>query len=190
MTSLPRFTTRLGAVALAALVATTLTACDGGGAPTNPDGAAPTPGASAPAAPAAPTIAPEDVTCENMLAAETVDTFESTGWTVREDPFVILDLELPDGTACTWGDFASPTNDDLVLFGWSPITAADASATQDALEAEGWLREEVSGGVMITEDPALALRLDDEGYGMTYLFGDGWVEVSDTRQGLDLIDLG
>ena len=188
MTSLPRFTTRFGAVALAAIAATAVVACSPVEELTNPDASTATPEPST--APVAQTIAPEDVTCENMLSAETVDTFESTGWTVREDPFVILDLELPDGTACTWGAFGSPTNDDLVLFGWSPITAADATATQAALEAEGWLREDVSGGVMITEDPTLALRLDDEGYGMTYLFGDGWVEVSDTRQGLDLIDLG
>lgn len=125
-----------------------------------------------------------------MLSPETVDTFTATGWTVREDPFVVLDLELPDGTACTWGDFASPTNDDLVLFGWSPIADADADATEAALEAEGWLREDDDQGVLITEDPELALRVDDEGYGVTYLFGDGWVKVSDTRQGLDLIGLG
>lgn len=156
--------------------------------PAGPDPTAPQPTASAPVP--APTIAPEDVTCENMLEDATVDSFQATGWTVREDPFVILDLELPTGTACTWGDFSSPTNDDLVLFGWAPITTVDAAEIQAALVSEGWLREETGTGVIVTEDPAFALRLDDEGYGMTYLFGDGWVEVSDTRQGLDLIDLG
>ena len=165
------------------------TACS----PTSP-GAGPsvgsTSGAPGAAPSALPTIDPDDVTCDNMLSADTVDTFTATGWTVREDPFVILDLELPQGTSCTWGDFSSPTSDDLVLFGWSPISDADASATQAALEAEGWQREDDSRGVLITEDPAAALRVDDEGYGITYLFRNGWVEVSDTKQGLDLIDLG
>lgn len=158
--------------------------------PTAPEGpAAPAASASPEPEPAA-TIDPADVTCENMLGEATVDEFDASDWSVREDPFVILDLELPDGIACTWGDFSSPTSDDLVLFGWSPISADDAAAVQDALVAEAWIREESGGDVLVTEDPALALRLDDEGYGMTYRFGDGWVMVSDTKQGLDLIDLG
>lgn len=153
------------------------------------------PDSEAPRASAAPTpttiatIAPEDATCENMLSDDTVAEFAETGWTVREDPFVILDLELPDGIACTWGDFSSPTNDDLILFGWSPITAEEAATVSDSLVAEGWIREEEGGAVVVTEDPELALRVDEQGYGMTYRFGDGWVSVSDTKQSLDLITL-
>ncbi len=184
---------RLRAAGIAALVAVgsvvLLSACVPGGAP----GVAPSDGApqaSSTAGPGPAQIDPDDVTCENLLSPDTVETFGSTGWTVREDPFVILDLELPKGIACTWGDFSSPTNDDLILFGWSPISEADASAAEAALEGEGWLRKDDPRGTMITEDPSSALRLDDQGYGMTYLFRNGWVEVSDTRQGLDLIDLG
>ncbi|WP_060915159.1 hypothetical protein [Microbacterium oleivorans] len=188
----PRARSRRAVMVLAAVVSTAAftTGCAPQGGPSTAPGASASP--DAPGAPpvASPTIDPEDVTCENMLSSETVDTFTATGWTVREDPFVILDLELPQGTSCTWGDFTSPTNDDLVLFGWSPISDADASATRTALEAEGWLLEDDSRGVLVTEDPASALRVDDEGYGMTYLFREGWVEVSDTKQGLDLIDLG
>lgn len=184
---------RLRAAGVTALVAVgsvlLLSACTPGAAPGTTSSAG-TPQASAPTGPAPAQIDPDDVTCENMLSADTVETFDSTGWTVREDPFVILDLELPKGIACTWGDFSSPTNDDLVLFGWSPISEKDASAAESALESEGWLRKDDPRGVMITEDPTSALRLDDQGYGMTYLFRNGWVEVSDTRQGLDLIDLG
>lgn len=186
-----RHGTRLAAaVAASGLTVLLATACSPTPGQAGGTAAAPAPGASAPAASAPPTIDPADVTCENMLSPETVDAFTATGWTVREDPFVILDLELPDGTACTWGDFSSPTNDDLVLFGWSPISEADADATEAALEAEGWLREDDDAGVLITEDPDAALRVDEQGYGVTYLFGDGWVKVSDTRQGLDLIELG
>ncbi|MFJ6679174.1 hypothetical protein ACIQLK_08605 [Microbacterium sp. NPDC091382] len=190
MTSL---SARLRGAGIASLLAICSVVALSGCAPATAPGADPTTAApgeasATPARPAA--IDPDDVTCENMLSADTVGTFGSTGWTVREDPFVILDLELPQGIACTWGDFSSPTNDDLILFGWSPISAADAATAQASLTAEGWLSKEDPRGVMITEDPSSALRLDDEGYGMTYLFHDGWVEVSDTRQGLDLIEIG
>ncbi len=176
------------AFAAVVLVTAVLVGCTSGVAPTSPGGSSSS-GEASSAAPA-PSVVPADVTCENMLAPETVSAFSDNGWTVREDPFVILDLELPDGTACTWGDFTSPTSDDLVLFGWSPISADDAADVQSALVAEGWVLEDTEDGVLVTEDPALALRLDEEGYGVTYSFGNGWVEVSDTRQGLDLIDLG
>lgn len=32
------------------------------------------------------------------------------------------------------------------------------------------------------------METDGEGYGMTYLFGDGWVKVADTKQGLVLVE--
>jgi hypothetical protein len=171
-------------VALAAL----LSACvpeTTGPAPTSPGIAPPAEATPTPVA----TVDPDSVTCENMLAGDTADEFAASAWSVREDPFVILDLELPEGTACTWGDFSSPTSDDLVLFGWSPIDDAEAASVQDALIAEGWVREDAGDDVIITEDPASALRLDADGYGMTYRFGSGTVTVSDTKQGLDLIDV-
>ena len=181
-------------LAAAALLATAaLTSACAGPEPT-PMG----PGAEPPSTPAASdsptptpiaTIDPADVTCESMLAADALAEFEESGWTVRQDPFVILDLELPEGTACTWGDFTSPTSDDLVLFGWSPLDADDAAAATESLLAEGWRAEEADGVTLITEDPTFALRTDAEGYGVTYTFGDGWVAVSDTKQGLELITL-
>lgn len=179
-----------GAVVLATLIAGCTPQTPGGTAPQVSGEAVPDGAASGSATPApVPTIDPASVTCENMLAADTAAEFAATDWSVREDPFVILDLELPDGTACTWGDFSSPTSDDLVLFGWSPIDDADATSVQTALVAEGWLREEAGDAVLITEDPAFALRVDAEGYGMTYRFEAGTVTVSDTKQGLDLIDV-
>ena len=116
------------AVAASGLTVLLATACSPTPGQAGGTAAAPAPGASAPAASAPPTIDPADVTCENMLSPETVDAFTATGWTVREDPFVILDLELPDGTACTWGDFSSPTNDDLVLFGFSTWRRTEGKA--------------------------------------------------------------
>ena len=52
----------------------------------------------------------------------------------------------------------------------------------------GWRREDGADGIYITEDPQYAMGTDDDGYGMTYLFGDGWVKFADTRQSLLLID--
>ena len=43
-------------------------------------------------------------------------------------------------------------------------------------------------GVYITEAKETTIAVDSEGYGMTYLFGDGWVKLADTKQGLLLIE--
>ncbi|WP_425836395.1 hypothetical protein [Microbacterium sp. PA5] len=133
-------------------------------------------------------VDPATVTCENLIGPDLVTELTDQGWTARKDPFVIGDTELPDGTACTWGDFDNTTGDDLLLFGWSPITAEEAATVQTSLEAEGWIAEDGSEGLYVTEDPAQAIAVDEDGYGMTYLFGDGWVMVSDTKQGLILIE--
>lgn len=133
-------------------------------------------------------VAPEDVTCENLIGADLVTELSDQGWTARVDPFFIGDLELADGISCTWGDFEASAGDDLLLFAWSAISADDAASAQAALSAEGWITEESSAGVYVTEDPAQAIAVDADGYGMTYLFGDGWVTLSDTKQGLVLIE--
>jgi len=73
------------------------------------------------------------------------------------------------------------------IFGWAPIEEDAAVEAQDALVAEGWLREESSEGVYITENPETTITTDSQGYGMTYLFGEGWAKVADTKQGLLLI---
>lgn len=182
----------LAAVAATALL---LTACT-----TTPDPAptTPQPGGTttvAPIDPSAspdpqetePVTAPEDVTCENLIGEDLVTELTDQGWNAREDPFFIGDLELPDGIACTWGDFESSAGDDLLLFAWSPISAEEATAARAGLTAEGWLTEEGSAGTYVTEDPSTAIAVDADGYGMTYLFGDGWVTLSDTKQGLVLI---
>jgi len=134
------------------------------------------------------TVAPEDVTCENLIDADLVSDLTSRGWTPREDPFVIGDMELSGGLACTWGDFTAETGDNLLLFAWSPISPEDAETARASLASEGWLVEDGDDGAYVTEDPDEAIVVDDEGYGMTYLFGDGWVTLSDTKQGLVLIE--
>jgi len=179
-------------VALAAAVLL-LTACSSSPEPA-PSSAAPTAPVAQPEQPAqspsatpTPEPEPDEVTCASLIDTETTADLEELGWTVREDPFTILDASLDTGLSCTWGDFSEPSGT-LVLFGWAPIAADAAVQAQSALLAEGWIRETGADGILITEDPGTAMAVDDDGYGMSYLFGDGWVTLSDTRQGLVLIE--
>ena len=43
---------------------------------------------------------------------------------------------------------------------------------------------------IVTESADTTVATDDEGYGLTYLFGDGWVKYADTKQGLLLVTWG
>lgn len=148
-------------------------------------GAAPTPVATT--VPDAPAEEPatEPVTCENLISADTVTELESERWTHQEESFVIGTVAPADGIRCMWGDASVGTG---VIFGWAPLTADEAAAAQALLEDDGWIREGGDGTVYYTEDPMQALTVDENGYGMTYEFGDDWVTLSDTKQGLLLIE--
>lgn len=134
-----------------------------------------------------PAASAEPVTCESLVVADTRDQFDAQGWTAKESPFVIDEVTLEGGMQCDWADY-SVESGNFLTFAWAPITAAQATAAENALESQGWTREEGADGVYITEDPEQALTVDDENYGVTYLFGDGWVIMSDTKQQLLLID--
>ncbi len=184
---------RLGAALVLALTATLATGC---AATTPPAPEVTESGAATPSAPATePTTEPseepvavEDPTCETMIPADTVADFQSIGWTARADPFYIGELEIPEGLQCLWADFEGQAGDHLQIFGWAPIEAEVANDAQEALLSQGWRREDGASGVYITESPETIIAPDAEGYGMTYLFGDGWVMVADTKQGLVLIE--
>ncbi|WP_407358321.1 hypothetical protein LTA6_003419 [Microbacterium sp. LTA6] len=186
---IPRIST---AAASALLLALVLTAC--AGAPTD-TGTTPTPKASEPAAeasaepvttptPAATSAAP---TCETMVSQGTVEALTDEGWTAGVKEFNIGGVPLPQGLLCFWADY-TVASDHGQLYGWSQISASDADKAQAALLADGWQREDSSEGVYITEDAEHSMGTDEDGYGMTYLFGDGWVKFADTRQGLILIE--
>jgi len=164
------------------------TAC--AGAPSGSDAAqTPTPLATSPTPTASPTqsTAPAgDPTCETIIPATTVADFDSVGWTARAETFRIGELEIPDGVQCVWGDFTTAT-DHVQIYGWAPITTEDAVDAQNALVAQGWRREETPEGLIVTESADTTVATDDEGYGLTYLFGDGWVKYADTKQGLLLV---
>ncbi len=168
-----------------AIGAILLSACTGtpGAQPTEvvtapPPGADPSPSGL----PTATPVSPEDLTCENLIAEDALAGFEAEGWTSEEGEFAINDLVL-DGISCTWAQ-SGDTTDNLVVFGWAPITADEAQQTQTQLESVGWTAEESADGLYLSEADAQ----NPDAAGMTYLFGDGWVTVSDTKPGLLLIE--
>ena len=183
MATLPRRPLAV-AVALAALA---LAGCAGSSAPV-PTIAAPStpPAGSDPSPSATPTVDAVEITCESLVTPDTLDELTAQGWEVKEEPFVVDDITLAAGMQCTWGDF-STANGNLLLFGWAPVTDDEADAMQDALTADGWRTEEDPEGLVVTAPEGEGLTFDDEGYGQTYRFGDGWVTVADTKQNLLLI---
>lgn len=144
------------------------------------------PSAPAPEPTARPTATDAAATCETLIVGDLLDELTAQGWTAKETPFAAGGVTVDGGLQCTWADYDVPSGN-LMLFGWAPITADQATRMQKGLEAEGWLREEGSETLYITEDPMQAPTIDENGYGMTYEFGDGWVTVSDTKQNLLLI---
>nr|WP_236571180.1 hypothetical protein [Microbacterium hydrocarbonoxydans] len=122
-----------------------------------------------------------------MISEGTVEALTDLGWTFEEKDFVIGDVTMSDGLLCFWADY-SVASDHGQLYGWSEITPEDAARAQSSLLSQGWTRDDGPEGIYITEDPQFSMGTDEAGYGMTYLFGDGWVKVADTREGLILID--
>ena len=182
---------RLVAALVIALCATVATACASPAPPaTQPtESSAPTPTAEPEATPT-PTADPaaDEPTCETLIGQDVVESFESVGWSSQTQPFYVGELKLEDGLQCLWADFSGPAGDHLQLFGWAPIAADVAADAQSALVAQGWTKEAATGAVYVTEPKETTIAVDDEGYGMTYLFGDGWVKLADTKQGLLLIE--
>ncbi|QIG40369.1 hypothetical protein G5T42_13530 [Microbacterium sp. 4R-513] len=129
----------------------------------------------------------EEPTCDTIISPTTVKDFESLGWTSLADKFLVGSIEIPDGVQCIWGDFSTAT-DHVQLFGWAPISADQAESAQTELVAQGWRREDSPEGVYVTESAETASSVDEEGYGLTYLFGDGWVKYADTKQGILLVE--
>lgn len=185
---------RLGAAALVLAAAAVLTtACSAtpepaesaSGAPTTP---APVETTAAPVTEptAGPIAAPA---CDELVSESAVSTYEEYGWTSQQDVFRVGSLELDDGVICRWADFTT-ASDQIQMFGWAPITESDAASARDELLDSGWIEIEgtASSSVLITENPDYAISLDEEGYGQTYEFGDGWVTFADTKQSLLMIE--
>jgi hypothetical protein len=185
---IPRITS---AAAATLLLLVALTACAGPSSPApsaSPQATDPGPQASVePVATPEPTAPSTELTCESMISAGTVDALTDAGWTAQPKDFVIGDITMTDGLLCFWADY-EVASDHGQLYGWSAMSASDAADAQITLLASGWTREDSAEGIYITEDPQYSMGTDDAGYGMTYLFGDGWVKFADTKQGLILIE--
>jgi hypothetical protein len=178
----------LGATALAMATLLLATAC---AAPSDaaPDAGTPTPNATSPSP--TPLVSPTETaaaepTCETIIPASIIEEFEGVGWTARAEQFRVGDITIEQGIQCVWGDFTVAT-DNVQIYGWAPISEADARDAQDQLVAMGWRRESTADGEIVTESADTTVATDDEGYGLTYLFGDGWVKHADTKQGLLLV---
>lgn len=184
-----RLSPRLAAALALTALALSLAACS----PPTETLPQPTTNATSPVPSDQPTTEPTqepvgDPTCEEMIPETTVADFESVGWTSLAEPFYLGATELESGVSCTWADFNAPGGDHLQKFGWAPIDDATAAEAQKTLIADGWIREEDATGVYITENPETTIATDADGYGYTYLFGDGWVKLADTKQSLLLIE--
>ncbi|MFT4157531.1 MAG: hypothetical protein QM630_06330 [Microbacterium sp.] len=129
----------------------------------------------------------EELACDTIITDGTVAALTDLGWTPQRQDFVIGDIALPEGMLCFWADYTVAT-DHGQLYGWAAISAEDAATAQTSLLASGWTRQNGPEGSYFTEDAQFSLGTDSDGYGMTYLFGDGWVKLADTKQGLILID--
>jgi hypothetical protein len=173
-----------------ALVALALAACAPADnkpetTPTTPP--PPTAVATSPAPTPSSTGAAAEPTCDTIIPESTVADFEELGWTAKSDVFRVGGTEIPGGIQCTWGDYSVAT-DHVQVFGWAPIDEDEASEQQAQLIDSGWRREDADDGVYVTESADSAIATDDDGYGFTYFFGDGYVTLADTKQSLLLVD--
>lgn len=180
-------------LALSALAAGLLLASCAAPAPTPP----PPSSASASAEPStAATTAPvsaqtptpgADPACDTIITTGTVDALSSQGWTSKQQELRIGETLVEGGLLCMWADF-STASDHGQMYGWGPLDSRTSTTAQSNLKRDGWLRSTEGDLVYFTEDPAYAIATDEDGFGMTYEFGDGWVKFADTKQGLLLID--
>ncbi|WP_051191576.1 hypothetical protein [Microbacterium luticocti] len=127
-----------------------------------------------------------DPTCERIIPQTTVDAFTQAGWTSRQDPFYVGNIELAGGIQCTWGD-ATVASDQVQVFGWAPIDAETAGQVEKELLDSGWKEFSEDGAVYLTATGTMIMNPDDDGYGMTYRITDGQIIFADTKQGLLLI---
>lgn len=183
---------RWAVAAALALPVLLLAACANGNTPeTTPT--TPSPATAVPTSPAptpsgdASGVPGDEPTCETIIPASIVADYEEVGWTAQAEAFRIGGIEIPGGIQCTWGDYSVAT-DHVAIYGWAPIDAAQQDEAQTELLRSGWRREEGDGGFYITESAETAIAPDEDGYGFTYFFGDGWVTFADTKQSTILVE--
>ncbi|MCU1405229.1 MAG: hypothetical protein JWQ43_1532 [Glaciihabitans sp.] len=145
---------------------------------TEPDSAG---GADATSTPSALPTNTGEYTCESILSPGTLAVFEDQeedGFTLQDD-FIersrnfggnLVDFADYGGVLCQW---AFPSGDGAVDYGYSPITDAQATAEMDALIAGGYVSQVDKRGTLV-------VNADAGSFTDSYLFTDGaWFYGSD-----------
>lgn len=185
--AITRTRTAVGAAALAVVLGLTGCAADPEPVPsTSAPEALPSSTPSPTPTQVGPVERPANLSCETLIAPDVVAAFAEAGWEAQEDVFRIGSREFPDGLWCIWGAAGAVTAS-VQIYGWAGIDPSDAEEAQAELTDSGWVAEETPDGLYITENPDTTVATDDDGYGMTFLFGSGWVAVADTKEGLLVI---
>ena len=128
-----------------------------------------------------------DPTCETIISGSDRRRLRERRLDGRAEPFRVGEIEIPEGMQCVWGDFSTAT-DHVQIFGWAPISEEMPPTRRTHLVEVGWHARRIPPTAsIVTESPETTVATDDEGYGLTYLFGDGWVKYADTKQGLLLV---
>ncbi|MFE1644813.1 hypothetical protein ACFM35_04445 [Microbacterium sp. P01] len=180
---------RRGATLLVAASVFAFTACSSSETPTTLSTESPSPNATSPEPTPSGSGANEpvgDPTCETLIPADTVTVFTESGLTPVPGPFILGGEELADGLQCKWGNAAQPS-DHVQVFGWAPITEDLAEDAITDLVAQGWREVQEGDARYVTAGQGMIMEADDQGFGSTYQFGDGWVSFADTKQGLLLV---
>ncbi len=180
---------RAGALAL--LVAVLLAGCTQSGTVGQSTG---TPAPSTSQAPATPTPAPtptfvvKTYTCQNILPPATLAVFQSkqsAGFTLQKDYVQRVHNFSPDlsqfdnwgGILCQW---AYPETQNSVDYGFSAITAQQATTEQAGLTRNGYVGTAKDHGMVFA-------NTDTTDFPDTYLFIDGYWFYASTTSLLDLI---
>src|SRR5690554_3214889 len=124
-----------------------------------------------------PTPTPFVPDCHNIITDDAEETLDAEGFVLVDEHESKLRVEQRvealffdnGGVDCLWG--IAGGGDSLVVFGYSEITPADATEAQSRLEAEGYLRSEDAGDVVLSIDP----EMDVMGIGDVFVFSaDEW----------------
>ncbi len=179
--------------ALAVVTALALAGCSASGAPETAPSVAAT--ASGPAVDgSAPTDSPEPEdepsiapTCENIIRSLWSTTSRASGGHRRRISSASARRRSTAASSAS-GATRAIASDRVQIFGWAPIDDSTAAQAVSDLTAAGWKVEKDSDGTYVTENPDWLNGRGVDGYGLTYLFGDGFVKFADTRQSLLLVD--
>lgn len=133
-----------------------------------------------------PTPTPFVPDCHNIITDQAEETLEAEGFILIEEHESKVRVEQRvetrffdnGGVDCLWG--IAGGGDSLVVFGYSEITAAEATEAQAQLESQGYVRSEEAGDVVLSIDP----QSDVMGVGDVFVFSANEWFHSTTREAI------